>query len=113
MSFLETLTIRSQQWTLELPQCGPELACVFSVNGCHLTRILGGEGAANQPGGSLLERPFLRLFLENEHEVGQKKEQVDGAEQNIGASDGEGQHTHHKGEDQEDDIDRVDPENDR
>lgn len=37
---------------------------------------------------------------------------MDGSEQDIGASDGKGQHADHEGQDQEDGIDCVDPEND-
>lgn len=56
----------------------------------YLARILGGEGEANQPGAHSRRRPFLGLFLENQHEVGQEEEEVDGAEQNVGAPDGKG-----------------------
>lgn len=56
---------------------------------------------------------LTRSLLENQHEVSQEQEQVDGSEQDIGASDGKGQHTDHKGQDQENGVDRVDAENDR
>ena len=51
-------------------------------------------------------------LLEDQHQIGQEQEQVDGSEQDIGAPDGKGQHAHHKSQDQENGIDRVDAEDD-